>query len=86
MIEIYTKDYCPYCHKAKSLLDSLKVQYREIDVTHDQEKFQEAIEKSGFRTVPQIFLDDKCLGGCDDIYRLHEEGSLLSTLQNSKKT
>jgi len=81
MVKIYTKDYCPYCHKAKALLDSLGVKYQEIDVTNDPERLEEAIEKSGFRTVPQIFVGDKCLGGSDDIHRLHAEGRLLDLVK-----
>lgn len=80
MIKIYTKDYCPYCHKAKALLDSLKIKYTDIDVTHDAEKFQEAEQKSGSHTVPQIFVDDKFIGGCDDIHTLHAQGKLLDVL------
>lgn len=81
MVTTYTKDWCPYCHKAKALLDSLKIEYKDIDVTNDPEKLQEAIEKSGFTTVPQIFVNDKCLGGYDDIYKLHTEGKLMDLLK-----
>ena len=72
-IKIYTKDYCPYCTKAKNLLDSLEVEYEEIEITDNPEMIEELVRKSGMRTVPQIFVDDTCLGGCNDIYRLHEE-------------
>ncbi|MBP7670835.1 glutaredoxin 3 [Candidatus Gracilibacteria bacterium] len=81
MITVYTKSFCPYCVKAKSLLDSLGAKYQEIDLTDDQETLQKLVEKSGLRTVPQIFVNDKCLGGCDDIYRFHEQGKLLHELE-----
>ena len=81
MVTIYTKDTCPYCHKALALLDSLKVEYKNIDVTHNPEKLQEAIAKSGFTTVPQIFANGKCLGGYDDIYKLHTAGKLLDFIK-----
>lgn len=81
MIIIYTKDYCPYCKQAKALLDSLNVEYKDIDVTHDQEKLMEISQKSGLMTVPQIFVDDKCLGGYSDIAKLNEEGKLLELLK-----
>ena len=80
MIEIYTKNYCPYCTMAKSLLDSLKVKYKEHDITETPELIEELSKKSGFRTVPQIFVGEKCLGGFSDIDKLNAEGKLLSEL------
>ena len=81
MVTIYTKDYCPYCHKALALLDNLEVEYTNFDVTHDEEKFAEAKEKSGSRTVPQVFVGDRFLGGCDDIHELHADGKLLPIIE-----
>ena len=81
MVTIYTKDYCPYCHKAKALLDKLNVEYTDFDVTHDADKLAEASAKSGIHTVPQIFSNDEFIGGCDDIHRLHKEGKLLDMLK-----
>jgi len=81
MVTIYTKNYCPYCHKAKDLLDSLNIEYKDIDVTEDQSKLDEAVEKSGFTTVPQVFIGDKCLGGFDDINKLNKEGKLLDLVK-----
>lgn len=80
MLTIYTKDYCPYCIKAKSLLSSLGATFEEVDVTNDQETLMKIVEKSRMRTVPQIFLDDECLGGYSDIAALHEEGKLITKL------
>lgn len=83
-IKIYTKDYCPYCDKAKLLLNELGATYEEIDITHKPKVMHELVQKSSLMTVPQIFVEDengeKCLGGCDDIYKLHEEGKLLKEL------
>lgn len=79
-ITLYTKDYCPYCDRAKRLLNEIGAKYEEIDITHTPEVMQELVKKSGLMTVPQIFADDKCLGGSDDIHRLHEEGKLLEEL------
>jgi glutaredoxin 3 len=81
MIQIYTKNYCPYCTQAKSLLDSLDVKYEEIDITSTPETIEELVAKSGLRTVPQIFVGDKCLGGYSDIAKLHEEGKLVDLLK-----
>jgi len=78
MVKIYSKDYCPYCMKAKSLLGELGIQYKEIDVTHKPDVMREIAEKSGFTTVPQIFVEEKCLGGYTDIAKLNDEGQLVS--------
>lgn len=55
-ITIYTKDYCPYCVKAKSLLSSLGANYEEVDITNSPDTIMELVKKSGMRTVPQIFV------------------------------
>ncbi len=62
MLTLYTKDYCPYCIRAKHLLSSLGATFEEVDVNSKPELFSELYKKSGMRTVPQIFLDDECLG------------------------
>ena len=81
MVTIYTKNYCPYCAQAKTLLNSLNIPYEEHDITDTPEKIEELAKKSGFKTVPQIFVGDKCLGGYSDIAKLHEEGKLLDLLK-----
>lgn len=81
MITTYTKDYCPYCHKAKALLDSLNVEYQDIDVTHDPDTLAQASEKSGITTVPQIFVNGQFIGDCSQIHSLHQEGKLLDILK-----
>ena len=75
-IEIYTTPTCPYCVKAKKLLDSKGVQYEEINVDTDEVKYQEMIKRSGRKTVPEIFIDGKFIGGCDDLCALEKEGKL----------
>ncbi|NCC21748.1 MAG: glutaredoxin 3 [Alphaproteobacteria bacterium] len=76
-IEIYTTSSCPYCVRAKALLDRKGVSYSEYKVDHDEEKRAEMIRRSGGRrTVPQIFVDDRPLGGCDDIHALDRQGKL----------
>ena len=81
MITIYTKDYCPYCTQAKTLLKSLNQEYTEVDVTNDQAKLMEISQKSGLQTVPQIFVGEKCIGGFSDIDALNNEGKLLDQLK-----
>ena len=75
-IEIYTKNYCPYCHRAKALLDQKGVAYQEYDVTFDSSKEREMQARSGGFTVPQIFVDNELIGGHDDLYALEHRGEL----------
>jgi glutaredoxin 3 len=80
MITIYTKDYCPYCVKAKNLLSSLGATYEEVDITATPELIMDLAKKSGMRTVPQIFVNDVCLWGFDNINALHMKGELTPKL------
>ena len=81
-IEIYTKAFCPYCSRAKSLLDSKGVDYEEIDITMGGPKRQEMIQRANGRTtVPQIFIGETHVGGCDDLYQLESEGRLDALLR-----
>ncbi|MBM3617191.1 MAG: glutaredoxin 3 [Alphaproteobacteria bacterium] len=80
-IEIYTTRVCPYCVRAKSLLQKKGQSFREIDVTNDAEQRAALIEKSGGqRTVPQIFINGQHIGGSDDLYALDREGKLDALL------
>jgi len=77
MIYIYTTPYCPFCIKAKQLLKNKNVDYKEIDLSEEPDKFEEMIIKSnGARTVPQIFADDTHIGDCDYIHELDNKGQL----------
>lgn len=75
-IEIYTKGHCPYCHRAKELLVGKKVPFVEYDVSTDSAKEQEMRQRSGRMTVPEIFIDDTLIGGCDDLFELEAAGTL----------
>ena len=75
-VVIYTKDYCPFCTYAKALLRSKSVDFEEIDVTHDSDLQQEVQRLSGRRTVPQVFIDSKSLGGFDELRELDARGEL----------
>lgn len=84
-IEIYTTTTCPYCHAAKSLLQQKKVAFNEINVTGDQVAREKmTIRANGVRTVPQIFINDEHIGGCDDLYALDHQNK-LDTLLNSTR-
>ncbi len=76
-IEIYTKQLCPYCTRAKSLLGRKGVAIEEIDITMGGPKRAEMIERSGGRTtVPQVFIDGAHIGGSDDLASLDRRGGL----------
>ncbi len=83
-IEIYTTPNCPYCIKAKKLLDTKNVQYKEIDVKNNDKIRSDMTLKSGGRTsVPQIFINKQHIGGCDDLYALESQGRLDALLLNN---
>lgn len=76
-IEIYTKAFCPYCHRAKALLDGKGAAYQEIDITMGGPRRGEMIDRAGgSATVPQIFINGTHVGGCDDVHALDRAGKL----------
>lgn len=76
-IEIYSSPYCGFCHAAKRLLRQKGVEFTEIDVIEHPERRAEMVQRAnGGRTVPQIFIDGKHMGGCDDLYALDRRGGL----------
>ena len=76
-VEIYTKAFCGFCIRAKQLLDSKGIDYIEYDISMGGPKREEMMErKPDARTVPQIFIDDKAIGGSDDLAALEREGKL----------
>ncbi len=82
-IIIYSKDYCPYCMRAKMLLESRKLTYTEIDITTDTTLQEEMIKKAnGQKTVPQIFIGKSHVGGFDDLKEMHDSGKLDKILKS----
>lgn len=79
-VEIYTTPICPFCTRAKALLDKKGVTYNEINVMMNRDKRKEMEERSGGHTVPQIFIDGKPIGGCDDLFELDFDGDLDAML------
>lgn len=73
---IYTRDGCPYCVRAKSLLDRKGAGYQEFNASKDPDIRQEMIARSGRNTFPQVFVNGQHLGGCDDIHALDAQGKL----------
>ena len=81
-VEIYTSPLCGFCHAAKRLLNSKGVAFTEIDVLADPSRKPEMMSRAGGRhTVPQIFVGDTHVGGCDDLYALERAGKLDPLLQ-----
>ncbi len=76
-VEIYIWNTCPYCMRALALLDSKGVKYDKYDITGDDAARAKMVERTGGpKSVPQIFIDDKHIGGCDDIHALDKKGEL----------
>ncbi len=81
-VEIYTSPTCGYCHAAKRLLTAKGVSFSETNVITEPAKRPEMVKRAnGSRTVPQIFIDDKHIGGCDDLYALDDTGRLDALLK-----
>jgi len=79
-VTIYTTAWCPYCHRAKALLDKKAVKFNEIDVTMDRKKRDEMEAKAGQHTVPQIWIGETHVGGSDDLHALDRTGKLDAML------
>ena len=75
-ITIYTTSWCPYCQRAKGLLAAKNLSFKEIDVDEAPGLREEMMARSQRRTVPQIFVGDRHVGGCDDLFALDRSGEL----------
>ena len=75
-IEVYSTPNCPYCVRAKALLQSKNLYFKEIDVSEDVESLQKMVQLSGLRTVPQIFINDQSIGGYEELAQLNADGDL----------
>ena len=82
-VEIYTTGYCPYCVRAKDLLQRKGAVFAEINAENDELREQMIVKAGGRRTVPQIFINDTHVGGCDDLYALDQQGKLDALLAQS---
>ncbi len=81
-VVIYTSAWCPFCIRAMQLLDSKSASYQTISVDGRPEVRQEMTEKAGRHTVPQIWIGDTHVGGCDDLFALDSKGQLDSLLKS----
>ena len=75
-VQVYSKQHCAYCVRAKALLQKKGAAFEEIDVEHDDAKRVWLVEASGQRTLPQIFVDDRSLGGYSELEALDRQGKL----------
>ena len=82
-IEIYTKTFCPYCVRAKALLDKMSLSYTEYELSFDPAGESQMIERSGRFTVPQIFVDNQPIGGSDELFEMVRNKTFDSLLNPS---
>ena len=82
---MYTTQFCPFCIRAKMLLEHKQIAFEEIAVDRDPSKRQEMMTKSGRHTVPQIWIGDTHVGGCDDLFMLERAGQLDGMLADIRK-
>ena len=80
-VKLYTTPSCPYCVRAKRLLQKKNIPYQEVDVAGDDAARANLMERTGMRTVPQIFIGETHVGGSDELYALEERGELDSLLE-----
>ena len=80
-VEIYTWQYCPFCIRAKSLLNKKNITFTEYKIDGDESAREKmSIRANGRRSLPQIFIDNNSIGGCDDLYSLEEDNKLDSLI------
>ncbi len=81
-LTLYTWSTCPYCNKAKQLLNEGGYEFTDIDITDDPGKKDELTKQTGQRTVPYIFVEDELIGGCSDLIDLMNNGKFDTLVQN----
>jgi len=82
-VTLYTTRFCPYCIRARSLLDEKRVTYEDIAVDGQPQLRQEMMARSGRRTVPQIWIGEQHVGGFDDLWQLERQGRLDDLLERA---
>jgi len=85
-IEVYSGDYCPYCVRAKALLKQRGLEFTEYNVQDEPHRRMEMAERApGARSIPQIFINDKHVGGCDDLQALDRKGELDAWIEGAAR-
>ncbi len=82
-VTLYVSDWCPYCQRAKGLLAQKNVVFKEVNVEDGPGLREEMIARSNRSTVPQIFIGDRHIGGCDDLFELDHSGELDRLIQGA---
>ncbi len=80
-VTIYTTTYCPFCTRAKNLFKQKNIAFKEVDITNDTEAREKIEIKTGWMTVPMIFIGDEFIGGSDELYELNASGKLDAKLK-----
>ena len=83
-VTLYVTDWCPYCVRAKNLLAQKHLDFKEINVDEDPSMREQMIARSSRHTVPQIFIGDRHVGGCDDLFALESSGELDRLIQGAE--
>jgi glutaredoxin 3 len=83
VVTMYVSDWCPYCQRAKSLLTQKQIVFDEVNVEDDVKFREEMVARSNRSTVPQIFIGDRHVGGCDELYALNHSGELDRLIQGA---
>jgi len=78
-IEVYSGNNCPWCVRARALLQSKGLDFEEINISSQAERTQEMVQRSGRRSIPQIFIDKEPIGGFDELSQLNRAGKLDTT-------
>ena len=81
-IEIYGADFCGYCKRAEHLLINKGLKYTKYDVAHDKNKKIEMYKRTGYTSIPQIFINNKHIGGCSELFELDKSGKLDKMITN----
>jgi len=81
-VKIYSKSTCPFCVRIKNFFEEKGVPFEDIDLTDKPDELAALKDRTGLRTVPQVFIGDKLIGGCDDTLKLDAEGKLQQMLES----
>lgn len=85
LVRVYSTDYCPYCDRAKRFLKSEGIPFEDLNISGDNEMRMKLVELTGMRTVPQIFIGEKSIGGYDDMMALEKVGKFREILESEGK-
>ena len=80
MIKLYTSNWCSYCVAAKRFFEEHKIKYQEINIEDENISRQDLLELSGGYTIPQILINDQCIGGYDNLIKLHQDNKLMELI------